>query len=149
MLAYVSVDLETFNETLVARDLRSGKEHVLVPAGGPLVLMQSLTWSPDGRTLAFAASDLSTGQSIKGRTAFAAQLEAHPTLQDLWLVEADGSGLHRLSELIESSPSIAWSADGESIFVMAASGFWRFDRTTGTRENIGEGVPAGQIVRIP
>jgi Tol biopolymer transport system component len=142
-LAYVSEDRETQDESIISRDLRTARESVLVASSEGLVLLQSLVWAPDGKTLAFAASNPVTGVGK------ALGLAAHPTLQDLWLVNADGSGLHRLAELVESNPSIAWSADSSSIYVMSGGGFARFDVATGSRQDLGEGVPSGQIVRLP
>ena len=90
--------------------------------------------------------------AARGATAFAAPLPGtttHPTLQDLWLVNADGSNLHKLVDLAESSPSAAWSADGKTIYVMGGGGFFQIDPATGDRQILSEGVNGGQIAGLP
>jgi dipeptidyl aminopeptidase/acylaminoacyl peptidase len=125
---------------------------VLVPEDSPLVLIQSLAWSPDGNTLAFMSSDITSGLAApSGQTRFAAPLPAttHPSLQDLWLIDADGKNLRRLVELVEQSPSVAWSEDGSKLYVMAGGGFWRIDPKTSERETLGPGVLNSSIVHFP
>jgi Tol biopolymer transport system component len=119
-LAYAAIDPVTQGEHIVAMDLDTRQQRVLVPPGGSLSLIQDLVWSPDGRTLAFMSSDLSTGVAPLGKTSFTAPLNgaAHPTLQDLWTVNADGSNLRRLVELAESAPT----APKSTSWGVAASG---------------------------
>lgn len=152
-LAFAAYDPVTASESVVVEDLQTRDRRVLVQGGGPLVLIQNLSWSPDGKVLAFMSSDLSTGIARpSGGTAFAAPLPgttSHPTLQDLWLVNADGSNLHKLADLAESSPSAAWSADSRTIYVMGGSGFFQIDPATGNRQILSEGVNGGQIARLP
>jgi Tol biopolymer transport system component len=153
-LAYATYDPATTAESIVTRDLVTNETHDLVPAGGPLVLIQNLSWSPDGKVLAFMSSDLSTTSLAQptGATTFSSPLPGtttHPTLQDLWLVNADGSNLHKIVDLAESSPSAAWSADSKTIYVMGGSGFFKVDPATGAHEILSEGVNGGQIARIP
>ncbi len=145
MLAYVSRDRETAAERIVVRNLRSGKDRELVPDSALLALIQSLVWSPDGEVLAFAAADLSSAVSRSSGSL----APAHPSLQDLWLVRADGSGLTRVAEVAESALSIAWAADGTALYVMGGGAFARYDVKTGAREDLAVGVPSGQIARLP
>lgn len=152
-LAYAAYDPVTGSESIVVEDLDTRDRRVLVQGGGPLLLIQNLSWSPDGKVLAFMSSDITTVLGpATGRTTFAApaaSLPMHPTLQDLWLVNADGSNLHKLVDLAESSPSAAWSADGTTIYVMGGGGFFKVDPATGDRQILSDGVQGGQIARLP
>jgi Tol biopolymer transport system component len=152
-LAYAAYDPETGDESIVTHDLQTDETKTIVQGGGNLRLIQNLSWSPDGKTLAFMSSDLATTLAEpEGRTAFASPLPGlpmHPTLQDLWLVDADGNNLHKIVDLAESSPSAAWSADGKTIYVMGEGGFFQIDPATGDRQIISEGVKGGQIARLP
>jgi Tol biopolymer transport system component len=152
-LAYATYDPVTGAESIDITDLQTNDTRTLVQASGVLVLIQNLAWSPDGTVLAFMSSDLATSLAQPvGQTAFASPLPVmpmHPTLQDLWLVNADGSNLHKIVDLAESSPSAAWSADGKTIYVMGEGGFFQIDPATGDRQIISEGVKGGQIARLP
>lgn len=57
-------------------------------------------WSPDGRTIAFASNR--TGPARTGQ---------------IWLVEADGMGLHRVTDGPWSHARPRWSPDGRTLFV--------------------------------
>ncbi|WNG45550.1 S9 family peptidase [Archangium minus] len=64
--------------------------------------------SPDGKRIAFVlrSTDL---EANKGRT-------------DLWLVNADGSGLRQLTHSPESEGQPVWSPDGQSLFFLSTRG---------------------------
>jgi dipeptidyl aminopeptidase/acylaminoacyl peptidase len=71
--------------------------------------------SPDGRSIVFTVSSL--------------DLEANRRRSDLWLVQADGSGLRRLTSDPASDTSAAWSPDGDTIYFLStrssSSQVWR------------------------
>lgn len=50
--------------------------------------------------------------------------EAHGLLMDLWLVNTDGTGLHRLVGLREDSPMGIFAPDGSRIVVIGAGGIY-------------------------
>lgn len=54
--------------------------------------------------------------------------EAHGSLMDLWLVNTDGTGLHRLTGLREDSPMGIFAPDGARIVVIGAGGIYLLDR---------------------
>ena len=70
------------------------------------------TWSPDSRFLAFRWND------------------AAGPRREIWLVEADGGGLRRLTSESEGGAGVsdlAWTADGAGIVYLRAGGLWRTD----------------------
>ena len=64
--------------------------------------------SPDGQSIVFTVSSL--------------DLEANRRRSDLWLVQADGSGLRRLTSDPASDTSAAWSPDGDTIYFLSTRG---------------------------
>ena len=60
-----------------------------------------------------------------------ATAEAHGLPWDLWVVNTDGSGLRRLTQIYEDLPMAAFSPDGAQIAVMAAGGFYLMDSDGG------------------
>ncbi|MPZ49573.1 MAG: hypothetical protein GEU75_09800 [Dehalococcoidia bacterium] len=142
-IVYVLIDPETRIERLTVSDLDGANSIPLTPETSPLVFISSLAWSPDGTTIGFTSADPSTG-AVAPEPGSGGAL-AHPTLQDVWLVRPDGSNLHRLAELAESQPSIAWSSDSKSLYAVGLAGFWRIDPATGAMEVIAPGIPFAQI----
>jgi len=69
------------------------------------VFPSSPAWSPDGKTIAFARLKLGPNRQASG----------------IYLVQADGSSLHRLTRDIDSYPS--WSPDGRQIVFQRLTGF--------------------------
>jgi Tol biopolymer transport system component len=127
----------------------------VVPDDSGLFGITSLTPSPDGSRLALAARDLliptltpvpdlDTGLRVGLRSGVA----AHPSGQDIWLVNRDGSGLRRLFELVESNLSLAWSADGSVLYAVGPSGFWQIDPASGDSLRLGDGLPFAQITPL-
>ena len=147
-IAYVYYDPDSADgEKFLLSDLGSNAApKVLVPPDSGIVLIQSPVFSPDGSRIAFAASSLfSRAPSSRVPGLFASA--THPTLQDVWIINRDGSGLKRLAEIVESQPSIDWSADGKLIYALGGGGFWRVDVANGDAQQIGPGEPGG-IIKI-
>jgi WD40-like Beta Propeller Repeat len=57
---------------------------------------------------------------------------AHGIPWDPWIVNADGSGLHRVAETAGDEPSIAWSPDETQLFVFGGTGSSIVEVGTGT-----------------
>lgn len=57
------------------------------------------------------------------RPAAAAGL-THGIPKDLWLVGSDGTGLRRLTRLVEDDPAAVWSPDGSTLFIGAGGGLY-------------------------
>ncbi len=69
------------------------------------VFPSSLAWSPDGNTIAFARLKLGRDRHASG----------------IYVIETDGSELHRLTRDIDSNPS--WSPDGRQIVFQRLTAF--------------------------
>jgi hypothetical protein len=94
------------------------------------------------RPLTPAPGSSSTG----GLKSYASSL--HPFAQDVWVVNSDGGGLLRLAEIAENMPSLTWSGDGATIYVLGPVATWRIAVASGAAEEIGPGIALAQIVWI-
>jgi dipeptidyl aminopeptidase/acylaminoacyl peptidase len=158
-LAYVAIDPTNGAEELSLYDLATGASRLVV-SGQNLVNVSSLAWSPDGKRLAFASADLVTAPvpappapTVAAPPA-ASNLQSpalelmHPTLADAWVVNLDGTGLAKRSDLGDSSLSLAWSADDVSLYALGDTGFWRINADTAAIDHLGDGVLAGRVQTI-
>jgi hypothetical protein len=137
-------------ETPVTVDLETGRVDDLPGYQMLFVYIGSFVASPDGRRIAFSAADPSLkapgSGSVRGASAPSA---AHPILQDVWLMDLDGSNLTRIADLAVHAPSLTWSADGVFIYAMAPAGFWRIEARTGAIKKMGPGLANGRIRLLP
>ena len=143
-LAFVHYN-EAGAEAITIAVLATGETQPLLPSNQIMSNVANIAWSPDGSRLVFAAADPITllGPGIGGGLGASAAL--HPTLRDVWLVNADGTGLHRITELADSNLSLAWSADNTHVYAIGDTGFWRLDADMGELELIGEPNLAGRV----
>jgi Tol biopolymer transport system component len=87
-------------------------------------------FSPDGRRIAFAAvAPESQAPPAAGRGAGAGPFGARPVAahglpMDVFVVDADGGNLRRLTRLRADDPAPAWSPAGDRIAVLAAEGIY-------------------------
>lgn len=148
-LLFVTLDPETQAEALTIAPLDDlSKRRALAGTTNQLALISSAVWSPDGQRIAFAAVDIS--QPAVEVTPAPNQLRyAHPFAQDVWLVNLDGTNLHRLTDLADNQPSLDWSADGSTVYALGITGFWRIDARTGAHEPVDLDVPLGQMRLLP
>jgi Tol biopolymer transport system component len=82
-----------------------GSEQRTLERFAPRVFPSSPAWSPDGRTIAFARLSLDGVREHSG----------------IYVADADGGDVHRLTRQIDSSPS--WSPDGRQIAFQRLVGF--------------------------
>jgi len=125
--------------SLLTLSSADASERVLVDAGVfPEIF--SPRYAPDGRTIAFGArsyADLQpTPQPTGFLTGFLSQIEprtasAHGTLADLWLINADGTNLHQVSNLRVHDPALAWAPDGSQLFAYGEWGGVLVDLSSG------------------
>jgi Tol biopolymer transport system component len=145
--AYIALDDAAGTQTLAVADALSLTPHKpIAGAEQNLALISAVVWSPDGRQMAFAAVDTTQPLAtpvVPGGTPGSTQ---HPFAQDVWLVNRDGSGLRRVTELADNMPSLGWSKDGTRIYSLGVTGFWRIEVATGDRVQLPYDGPIGQIV---
>ncbi len=139
-LLTISVDTVDSRETVQISGLDGSTPLALIPAAANLTLIGSAVMSPDGSTIAFAAGDLTGALAAPGSRLRA---QAHPYFQDVWLMNADGSNLRRVAELVEQYLSLAWAPDGGLIYALGAKGFHTVNPATGEVRLIGDGAPQG------
>jgi hypothetical protein len=127
----------------------SGVEQTLVPEGH-FADVAYPHFSPDGAQIAFVApqSGLNSNQpapaanrlelaewlSLRARVA-----DAHGIPWDPWIMNSDGSDLHRAAVVGGDEPSVAWSPDGTQLFVYSGIGSTIVDIRTG------ETIPLGFV----
>ena len=140
-LAYVRYD-QVGAEIIMLMDLATGDSRPLLPEHQRMSNVANLAWAPDGARLAFAASDpitlLAPGGGLRAAV-------AHPTLRDVWLVNLDGTALHRITEIADATLSLAWAADNRHLYALGDTGFWLVDTTGGALELIGDPNLAGRV----
>jgi Tol biopolymer transport system component len=149
-LLYISVETTTTRETIMLADIDGSNARDLLPLEPPLSLIGSAVMSPDGTQVAFAAGDLNGALSGRGTpprsAAFPLQpAMLHPFLQDVWLINTDGTNLRRLAEVVERSLSLSWSPDGTAIYAMGTEQFRRVDVATGAVTVLREGAPQAGV----
>jgi mono/diheme cytochrome c family protein len=112
------IDLKDFQGFYAPRFSPDGRRIVVAAIGGP---------EPDQQGNPVTAP--SGGAPLDGLLSlFApASAEAHGLPWDLWSVNADGSGLRRLTQMYEDLPMAAFAPDGKQIAVMGAGGFYLMD----------------------
>jgi Tol biopolymer transport system component len=125
---------------------------LLVPTSGRFLDILSPRYSPDGRTIAFAAvagnADAKPGRG--DRAAFrwpwqARVAAAHGLPMDVWTVPADGGEPRKLTDMLEDEPSPAWSPDGAEIAIIAAGGLYVVPSAGGSPRKVGLGGTQTQI----
>jgi len=143
-LAYLHYDPATGSEIIMVADLTSGETRPLLPETRIMSNVANIAWAPDGTRLAFAASDpIAISQQASGGRYTSATV--HPTLRDVWTVNADGTDVRRITEIADASLSLAWSGDNQHIYAIGDTGFWRVEATTGALEVIGPPNLAGRV----
>ncbi len=94
--------------TIATMDLDTGRVALLdaTSAGGA-----SPVWSPDGRQIAFFRFG---GKDDGGPVA--------PLVSSIWIIDADGQGLHQISPTTLAAESPEWSPDGTRIAFVSRTG---------------------------
>jgi Tol biopolymer transport system component len=111
---------------LVSRDLSSGTSLTLADAASlGFAYFSAPRFSPDGQFVAFGASGGPSGPGTFGsRGLFMAPLSHGPNW-DLWVVNADGSGLRQATIIPEGDDLYAaWSPDGQWLVAYGPPGLY-------------------------
>jgi Tol biopolymer transport system component len=155
---------------ILSHSMADGSDRQLVAPGRFLALAYP-RFSPDGQTLAFAAVSLMSpiGRSephavnllsASGRTGPDAgsgvlswlatrSALAHGFPWEVWLVNADGSGLRQIQDVQNDDPSVAWSPDGSQLLVYGGWGSFVVDAGSGTSTTLAFLAGYGSIAWLP
>jgi Tol biopolymer transport system component len=93
-------------------------------------------FSPSGAWIAFLATG--DGPSVSAGVV-AALGTGRNGVQDVWMIRPDGSGLQRLTTVLEDQPDFAWSSDGRHILLRGAFGVYTVEVGTRSTLTLGPG----------
>jgi Tol biopolymer transport system component len=74
---------------------------------------------------------------------------AHGFPWEVWLVQADGTGLRQISDILDDDPSVAWSPDGARLLVYGGWGSYLVDVASGDTSSLPYLVGYGSIAWLP
>jgi Tol biopolymer transport system component len=106
-------------------------------AGGTYQILAAPRFAPDGQRIAFAGvTEIPDQQArapympdllawLRPRTA-----AAHGIPWDIWVINVDGSGRERLTDLQEDSPMAAWSPDGGHLAIKGELGLYLLEMSS-------------------
>ncbi|MEX2446860.1 MAG: hypothetical protein WD734_05910 [Dehalococcoidia bacterium] len=148
------------DEGLSVADGNGEDAQMLVPTGTFLALFDPRI-SPDGRTVAFSAADLTPtasapaddeGGGLLGRLArdiagplWPRDALAHGAPMDIWTVDVETGERTRLTEFYEDDPQAAWSSDGGTLVVVATGGMYEVAADGSGVERLGNGAFGAQV----
>ncbi len=129
--------------SLVERTLADSGERVLIPESR-FGLMAYPRYSPDGGTIALVGlsssgtppSPVNPSPPLDGLGRFltVATTEAHGLPWEVWLVDADGSNLRQVPDVMNDDASLARSPDGTRLLVYGGWGTGLVDLAQGTSD---------------
>ena len=100
-------DLDIYVMNADGSDVRQ-LTHQLGYDGGPW-------WSPDGKRIVYRANHPQTPEAIAAYKDLLAQRLVRPNKMDLWIMNADGSDQHQITNLGAASFGPSWRPDGRKI----------------------------------
>jgi Tol biopolymer transport system component len=142
---------------IFVQSLADGSTQELVKPGQFLALAYP-RFSPDGRQLAFSAitplNPIGTTSPLAHLPGLADALTvraaaAHGFPWDVWLVNADGSNLRQLADIVDDDPSVAWSPDGTQLLVYGGWGSYLVDVARGTSVAVPHLAGYGSVAWLP
>ena len=95
-------------------------------AGGP-------EWSPDGKQIAYSRMELSEDSPYSIYS------------QDIWRMNADGSGVLKLTDTYEREDGYAWSPDGTKIAFTREQKIWTMNPDGSAQTNTNTPAPTGTV----
>jgi hypothetical protein len=144
---------------IFTHSLADGADTQLVTPGQFLALAYP-RFSPDGQSVAFAAISLLapigrpapvlglTGGDLLGWFA-ARPAQAHGFPWEAWIVNADGSGLRQIQDVVNDDPSVAWSPDGSQLLIYGGWGSYMVDTATGSAASLPFLAGYGSVAWLP
>jgi Tol biopolymer transport system component len=138
---------------IYSHSLQDGSDAELVAPGQFLALAYP-RFSPDGKQVAFAAISLLAplGRSpvfFSWSGFLSREAMAHGFPWEVWLVQADGTGLRQISDILDDDPSVAWSPDGARLLVYGGWGSYLVDVASGDTSSLPYLVGYGSIAWLP
>ncbi len=127
-----TVTVAADEKSLSVQDLASGADRLSIVAAGQFLYVVSPRYAPDGGTIAFVAFDAA---------------DYPPTDPDeepvasLWRISPTGDGLTRVASFeSDDRSSLAWSADGATVYVLTSHAVLQVDVASGNVEHLREEV---------
>jgi mono/diheme cytochrome c family protein/Tol biopolymer transport system component len=121
------IDGSAFQGFYAPRFSPDGTRIVVAAIGGPKTDSQGMPVAPPS-----GASPIDTLLGLQAP----ATADAHGLPWDLWVINTDGSGLRRLTNIYEDLPMAAFAPDGQQIAMMGAGGIYRMDADGGNLRRI-------------
>ncbi len=159
-LAYLTTDPATYTQTLwIAQPDGRGATSLVGPPA--FFALASPRFSPDGRHIAVAGAR-DSGQppgpppvrrpgarlpAVAVRAAYIAL--AHGLPMDIYVMNADGTGLRQLTKVGEDDPVPAWSPDGRWIAFTGVSGLYLMDVGRGEVRRVYGDIAGGGLTWMP
>jgi Tol biopolymer transport system component len=130
-----------------------GSVQTLIPEGrfADLAYPQFSPWSDQ---IAFVAPQSGLNASVQRpltlQALFGPEVAyAHGIPWDPWVVNADGTGLHRVAETGADEPSVSWSPDAQQLFVYSGTGSFIINASTGDVTSLNFVKGYGPTVWLP
>ena len=142
-ITFVRINPDTFQQDLMTADADGQNLKAIVPSNATGYGINGPRWTPDGKRILFGVPNLFSRRNVEIAQAPASLAErllswfagiftvsvaeAHGPPWDLWIVDASGENLQRLTEIGEDDPTAAWSPDGKYFAFVGLAGFYIVD----------------------